>query len=343
MSNFSYINAIPLPILDITNSDKTIRDLDVGISTAIKKYFDDLYGEGNPPDGNFSQYWLSNPETDTHGSFWPVGITLEELCHLYWNVGYMTWNGSLPSEGAGCSAYLYGGYMPAVYPRYSKSLTGDCIDYLPRGDLYYATRIINYNAITGNRENCEFYDGINNLYQPLRTFTANSKVDTSTCYSTADVIPEPYESNFGISIFFHPYGHLNSVNFGGSGKTEDLLSKFPCIVKSGDMYYPSISLGGFNNNGCESYNYYGMMINTFEFSFRYNTLAQCEEGSAGDPAILESYVNESKTIGFRILNSERSIPIFSSGYRHVECSCCPYLDTKYFIGNPETIFAHSET
>jgi len=343
MSNFSYINPIPLPILDVTATGTTIRDLDVGISTAVKKYFDDTYGEGEP-DGPFSQYWLSNPETDTHGSNWPVGMSLEELCHLYWNVGYMTWGGSYPSSGAGCSAYLYGGYMPAIYPRYSKALTGNCVDYLPKGDLYYATRIINYDQSgVNNLKDCEFYDGINNGYfYSLRSFAANTKVDTSTCFPIADIIPQPYESNFSVQLFYHPFGQFNSTSFGGSGKTEDLLSKFPCIVKSGDLYYPSMGLDGFNSTGCESSDYYGIMIRSFEFSSRYYQNVICNTALPVEIAIFESYLNETKTMGFQILNSTRSIPVFSLGFRTIECSCCPYNEL-YFTGDPQTIFTHSET
>ena len=352
MSNFSYIKAIPLPILDITNTGKTIRDFDVDIATRIKREAEILAGDG-------SIYYNSNPETDTIGSNWPVGMSFEELCYFYWKVEYFNWGGTsanLPFEDGPLISWG-GSYSPAAYPRISRILNDNCTDYLQKGDLYYATRIINHVFSNGeNVRTCSFYDFPENDYFVFlsnnRTYNFGDEVPSinfdSCGYNSQNSQDPSVLNSLGLIAFWHPFAYLNDPARGGSGNPMDVFNFFPRIIKNENLYYPSIitnSLLGSAFGPEPNPTLQQVLVTTFGLLIKSPLTVLCGSGEEAEiiDGLEEEYVSETQLIDFKILNTTRKLFVFSASQRIVaDCEGYPYETVNSTLGNILGMTANEE-
>lgn len=340
MSNFSYINAIPLPILDITNTGKTIRDFDVDIATRIKQWDLILQGES-------SFYYNSNPETDTIGSNWPVGMSFEELCYFFWKVEYFNWGGTSTTCEDGSVISFEGNYSPTFYPRFSKKLNENCVDYLQKGDLYYAIRIINH---FGTTRKCSFYNFPENDYSPFifgplerEFYFANSppSPDFGICFPDYSGLTSENTAIITLTAFWHPFAYLNDPARGGSGNPMDIFNFFPRIIKNDNLYYPSMFFG----DSILSCSLIQLQVRSFALLIKNPVKVQCESGeeTVTIDGLEEEFVSETKLIDFKILNTTRKLFVFSASQRILaDCEFYPLETVNATLGNISGMTAHEE-
>jgi hypothetical protein len=228
MSNFSYPCQFPvgITILDLTDSDITIEDLDLA---AARKYVQWWLGY------NTSTLYYYNEWDDNYvGSMWPVGMTLADAMYYYWKVSIINFSGitgdfvgQTPEEPDPIFTLSTGEQSEQLFSSFRNFRTNyGCPPFgynaANFGDQFYASKIVASN-------NC------------LLAQSTEHRVN-SWNYNTCSSNSLDNDINFIVEGFYPELAFLNNPFFGGEGTRKSLQENYPSIIKIGNTYYPSINL-----------------------------------------------------------------------------------------------------